>query len=126
MHDQRRHDSSPSASATDAALRNAQSSARAAALAVDHLESAERSTKPEHARRWRLAGFGALQESKVLATRAMECLADVDVADVARDRVSLSFVMQMLEELASREGSMVGCDAIRRAAAHLVAKAGEP
>lgn len=119
------HDSSPSASATDAALRNARQTARAAALAVEHLESAERSTKPEHARRWRLAGFGLLQETKVLATRSMQCLADVvDERAVESDRVSLALLLQQLEDMANAEGSLVGCDALRRAAATLAKMGG--
>jgi hypothetical protein len=120
------HDSAPSATAVDAALITTQQCARAAALAADHLADAERSTKPVHARRWRIAAFSALQETQVLVRRAMLQLAaagDAD-ADARGVQVELTLAVQQLEALADREATLTGGDAIRRAAAELIARNG--
>lgn len=118
------HDSSPFASAVDAALVVAKQAARAAALAVEHLEQAERSTKPQHARRWRIAAFGAMQETKVLARRSMEAMADVAPVDesTATPATMLAAVIDELEAMAKVEPTLVGGDALGRAAERVAAR----
>lgn len=114
------HDSSPDASAVDAALLTARQAARAAALAVDHLEQAERSTKPQHARRWRIAGFSALQDARILTKRAMEQMAAA-VGEPSTG-VLLSDVLDELGKMVETEGSMTGADALMRAERRLQAR----
>jgi hypothetical protein len=120
-------DSSPSASAVDAATLSAHQLARAAALAHDNLMSAEASTKPRHARSWRIAGFSALQECRVLVRRAMLQLASANGSDLPLDSengctVELAAVLRELDAFADREATLTGNDAVRRAAAMLIAK----
>lgn len=81
MHEDSGHENNTPSTGADASLVTAQQAARAATLAVDN-QNAERSTKPRHARRWRLAGFSALQEARVLVRRAMAQLADAELADI--------------------------------------------
>ncbi len=120
------HDTSPSATAIDAATLTARQLARAAALAADNLDNAERATKPAHARRLRLAGFGALQDCRVLSRRAMHQLADASAGELVSEAttVELVAVLRELDAMAKVEASLTGSDAVARAAAMLVAKFG--
>jgi hypothetical protein len=120
-HDKPAHESSTTATPIDAALRTAHDCSRAAALAVEHLEDAERTTRPTSARRSRAAALGLLHDVRLLARNALQQLATHSPApDPLPQRVDLAIVLQQLTAFADAEATLTGCEAVRRAQAMLI------